>query len=94
MFVLGKGNYLFSRLRGSIIGRYAQTGAISADRLVTPGSDGRYPVGRGEPITVVTAAPLPAGFTHCYPRYQPLARPPPGRSEQCCGGFGRPGLTG
>ena len=94
MFSFGKGHCLLSRLRCCIIGRYAQTVDISADLLVPPGSAGRYPVGRGEPITVVTAAPLPASFTHCYPRSQPLARPPPGRSEQCFGGFGRPGLTG
>ena len=67
--------------------------------LLGPGAGGVLYIDSAEVIEqkypyVLWEKPLPAGFTHCYPRYQPLARPPPGRSEQCFGGFGRPGLTG
>ena len=52
---------------------YAQVQEIPADRLLTPGSDGRYTVDRGQQITVVTAARLPTGYTRFY-----LQRRPPG----------------
>ena len=52
---------------------YAQVQEIPADRLITPGSDGRYTVERGQQVTVVTAAPLPTGYTRFY-----LQRRPPG----------------
>ena len=54
-------------------GDYAQVQEIPADRLLTPGSDGRYTVERGQQITVVTAARLPTGYTRFY-----LQRRPPG----------------
>ena len=54
-------------------GDYAQVQEIPADRLLTPGSDGRYTVARGQQITVVTAARLPTGYTRFY-----LQRRPPG----------------
>ena len=54
-------------------GDYAQITDIPADKLLTPGSDGRYTVGRGQQVTVVTAARLPTGYTRFY-----LQRRPPG----------------
>ena len=54
-------------------GDYAQVADIPADKLLTPGSDGRYTVERGQQVTVVTAAPLPTGYTRFY-----LQRRPPG----------------
>ena len=54
-------------------GDYAQVQEIPADKLITPGSDGRYQVERGQQITVVTAARLPTGYTRFY-----LQRRPPG----------------
>ena len=54
-------------------GDYAQITDIPADKLITPGSDGRYTVGRGQQVTVVTAARLPTGYTRFY-----LQRRPPG----------------
>ena len=46
---------------------------IPADALLTPDGDGRYTVERGQQVTVVTAAPLPTGYTRFY-----LQRRPPG----------------
>ena len=37
-----------------------------------PDDDGRYQVERGQQITVVTAAPLPTGYTRFYLQRQPL----------------------
>ncbi len=51
---------------------YAQVADIPADLLLTPGSDGRYRVERGQQYTVVTAAPLPAGWTRFWLQYSPL----------------------
>ena len=45
---------------------YAQVADIPADKLLTPGSDGRYTVDRGQQVTVVTAARLPTGYTRFY----------------------------
>ena len=54
---------------------YAQVADIPADLLLTPGADGRYTVERGQQITVVTAAPLPTGYTRFYLQWQPLGTP-------------------
>ena len=51
---------------------YAQVQDIPADVLLTPDPDGRYQVERGQQITVVTAAPLPPGYTRFYLQRQPL----------------------
>ena len=51
---------------------YAQVQDIPADMLLTPDRDGRYQVERGQQITVVTAAPLPAGYTRFYLQRRPL----------------------
>ena len=40
--------------------------------LIQPDDDGRYQVERGQQITVVTAAPLPADYTRFYLQRQPL----------------------
>ena len=53
-------------------GDYAQVQDIPADVLLTPNSDGRYYVERGRQYTVVTAAPLPAGWTRFYLEWSPL----------------------
>ena len=45
---------------------YAQVQEIPADKLLTPDPDGRYQVERGQQYTVVTAAPLPTGWTRFY----------------------------
>ena len=45
---------------------YTKIADIPADMLLTPDPDGRYQVERGQQITVVTAAPLPAGYTRFY----------------------------
>ncbi len=51
---------------------HAQVPDIPADALLTPASDGRYYVGRGQQVTVVTAAPLPAGWTRFWLDRSPL----------------------
>ena len=51
---------------------YAQVADIPADKLLTPGSDGRYRVERGQQYTVVTAAPLPEGWTRFWLDLSPL----------------------
>ena len=61
---------------------YAQVQDIPADRLITPGSDGRYQVERGQQITVVTAAPLPTGYTRFYLQRRNLQSPSPVSAEQ------------
>ena len=45
---------------------YAQVQEIPSDKLLTPDADGRYQVNRGQQVTVVTAAPLPEGWTRFY----------------------------
>ena len=47
-------------------GDYAQVADIPAEVLLTPGSDSHYHVRRGQQVTVVTAAPLPTGWTRFY----------------------------
>ena len=44
-------------------GDYAQVADIPAEVLLTPRVDGHYHVRRGQQVTVVTAAPLPTGWT-------------------------------
>ena len=51
---------------------YAQVQDIPADVLLTPDPDGRYQVERGQQVTVVTAAPLPTGYTRFYLQRRPL----------------------
>ena len=53
-------------------GDYAQVVDIPADALLTQDSDGRYRVERGQQVTVVTAAPLPAGWTRFWLDWSPL----------------------
>ena len=61
---------------------YAQVADISAGALLTPDADGRYHVERGQQVTVVTAAPLPEGWTRFYLDRTPLGTPSPVSSEQ------------
>ena len=63
-------------------GDYTQVQEIPADVLLTPGSDGRYQVERGWQITVVTAAPLPTGYTRFYLQRRNLQDPSPVSAEQ------------
>ena len=53
-------------------GDYAQVVDIPADVLLEPDANGRYRVARGQQLTVVTAAPLPAGWTRFYLERSPL----------------------
>ena len=43
--------------------------------MLTPNPDGRYLVERGQQVTVVTAAPLPADYTRFYLQQAPLGQP-------------------
>ncbi len=56
---------------------YAQVQDIPDSLLIQPDGDGRYHVERGQQITVVTAAPLPADYTRFYLQRAPLERPSP-----------------
>ena len=58
-------------------GDYAQASDVPASAILTPNSDGRYEVRRGQQITVITAAPLPDGYTRFYlqRQSQPGSRP-------------------
>ena len=51
---------------------YAQVQDIPDSVLMQPDDDGRYQVERGQQITVVTAAPLPADYTRFYLQRRPL----------------------
>ena len=51
--------------------QYAQVQDIPASVLIQPDDDGRYQVERGQQITVVTAAPLPTGYTRFYLQRRP-----------------------
>ncbi len=51
---------------------YAQVQDIPDSVLIQPDADGRYQVERGQQITVVTAAPLPADYTRFYLQRHPL----------------------
>ena len=61
---------------------YDQVADIPDDRLIARGDDGRYTINRGRQITVVTAAPLPSGWTRFYLQRHPLGDPPPVAQEQ------------
>ena len=61
---------------------YAQVPDIPADALLTPGSDGRYVVERGQQVTVVTAAPLPSGWMRFYLERTPSGTPSPVSASQ------------
>ena len=63
---------------------YTEVSAIPADVLLTANSDGRYYVERGQQYTVVTAAPLPAGWTRFYLDRTPLefGKPSPVSASQ------------
>ena len=54
---------------------YAQVQDIPAELLLTPNPDGRYLVERGQQVTVVTVAPLPADYTRFYLQQDPLGQP-------------------
>ncbi len=56
---------------------YAQVQDIPADVIIQPDAEGRYQVERGQQITVVTAAQLPAGYTRFYLQQRPLEQPWP-----------------
>ena len=57
-------------------GDYVQVADIPAAALLTPDADGRYQVERGQQVTVVTAAPLPAGWTRFWLARTPLTTDP------------------
>ena len=63
-------------------GDYAQVADIPAGALLTPDADGRYRVERGQQVTVVTAAPLPEGWTRFYLDRTPLGTPSPVSASQ------------
>ena len=63
-------------------GDYVEVQDIPADVLLTANSDGRYYVERGRQYTVVTAAPLPEGWTRFYLERTPLGDPRPVSHEQ------------
>ena len=50
---------------------YAQVQEIPSDKLLAPDADVRYQVNRGQQYTVVTAAPLPTGWTRFYLQRSP-----------------------
>ena len=54
---------------------FAQVQDIPAELLLTPNPDGRYLVERGQQVTVVTAAPLPAKYTRFYLQQDPVVQP-------------------
>ncbi len=56
---------------------YAQVQDIPAERLLSPDAEGRYEVERGRQYTVVTAAPLPAGYSRFYLERRPTGSPSP-----------------
>ena len=58
-------------------GDYAEVTEIPADILLTAAADGRYYAERGQQLTVVTAGPLPVGYTRFYLERTPLGRPSP-----------------
>ena len=63
-------------------GDYAQVADIPADALLTPDADGRYLVERGQQVTVVTAAPLPEGWTRFWLQQTPIGTPAPVSTSQ------------
>ena len=63
-------------------GDYAQVVDIPAAALLAADEHGRYYVERGEQVTVVTAAPLPTGYTRFHLERTPLGSPAPLSFEQ------------
>ena len=63
-------------------GDYAQVVDIPADLLLTADRDGRYRVERGQQYTVVTAAPLPEGWTRFYLEQALIETPSPVSASQ------------
>ena len=62
---------------------YPNVTDIPANFTFTPNSEGRYEVGRGEQITVVTGgASLPAGYTRFYLQRTPLTTDPSPLSDE------------
>ena len=61
---------------------YAHVQDIPAELLLAPDDDGRYRVRRDEQVTVVTAAPLPSGYTQFYLHREPTERILPTSYEQ------------
>ena len=61
---------------------YAQVQDIPASLLIQPNTDGHYVVERGQQITVVTAAPLPTGYTRSYLQRRPVPGASPTSYEQ------------
>ena len=64
---------------------YAQVADVPADKLLTPGADGRYHVRGGQQYTVVTAAQLPTGWTRFYLERDPaptFGKPSPVSAER------------
>ena len=51
---------------------YTQVADVPDTVIIEPQADGRYLVERGQQITVVTAAPLPSGYTRFYLQRRPL----------------------
>ena len=70
-------------------GDYAEVTEIPADILLTAAADGRYYVERGQQLTVVTAGPLPVGYTRFYLERTPLGRPSPLSFERLIPPLGR-----
>ena len=62
-------------------GDYAQVQDIPADVLITAAGDGRYYLEREQQITVVTAAPLPTGWTRFYLERSPVSPSPVSTSQ-------------
>ena len=50
---------------------YTQVADVPDTVIIEPQADGRYLVERGQQITVVTAAPLPSGYTRFYLQRRP-----------------------
>ena len=63
-------------------GDYSQVSEIPAEALLGRRAGGRYHVERGQQVTVVTAAPLPEGYTRFYLQQAPLGTPAPLSSSQ------------
>ena len=61
---------------------YAQVQDIPDSVLIQPDDDSRYQVERGQQITVVTAAPLPTGYTRFHLQRRPVSGASPTSYEQ------------
>ena len=58
-------------------GQYAEVQDVPDSVLIQPDEDGRYKLKRGQQTTVVTVAPLPAGYTRFYLQRRPVPGPSP-----------------